>query len=174
MSVLPRTLPPPSLVLAKVPGLPTLETFPLVRTPKDEPSVGKPVSGVVDTPSGVPLGGIETKDAPVTFAEGDAIACAIASAPVGVIVAWAAPTTVSTANASAAAVTPRERADLIMMHLLPIAESRGRHGAPCALDLLPARDPSRRRFHDGPLTEETAARLVLQTTSYIRGGSMST
>jgi hypothetical protein len=98
-------------VLANVPGLPTLETLPLVRTPNDEPSVGNPVSGVVETPSGV-LPGIATNDAPVTVADGDAIACAIAGAADGVIVACADPTTVGTTTTSTAAINPRERVDL--------------------------------------------------------------
>ncbi|HEY8315382.1 MAG TPA: hypothetical protein VIG35_00845 [Gaiellaceae bacterium] len=53
MSVFPRTLPPPSFVFANVAGLPTTLTFPLVSTPNDDPSVGKLVSGVVETPFGV-------------------------------------------------------------------------------------------------------------------------
>jgi hypothetical protein len=73
MSVFPRTLPPPSFVLANVAGLPTTPTFPLVSTPTDDPSVGKPVSAVVETPFGVPPGWA-TNDAPVTFADGDGIA----------------------------------------------------------------------------------------------------
>jgi len=72
----------------------------------------------VETPFGVPPG-TATNDAPVTVADGEAIACAIAKAADGVIVAWADPATVSTTSASAAAIIPRDRADLIMVHFLP-------------------------------------------------------
>src|SRR5262249_23076751 len=78
-SLFPRAEPPPSLALAKVPGLPTELTLPLVSTPNDDPAVGKPASAVVETPSGVPPGWA-TNEAPVTIADGGAIACAIVSA----------------------------------------------------------------------------------------------
>ena len=104
-SVLPRTLPPPRLVLAKVEGSGTEFTSPVVRMPKLEPWVGNSPIGVVDVPSGVP-GGTARNDAPAMVVDRAAIAWASASAPPGPV--WGV-TPASAGAAPTSTISPATR-----------------------------------------------------------------
>jgi hypothetical protein len=93
-SELPRTAPPPSFapLLPVEFGVAASVASPVVSMPKLPPVSGKDVSGVSETAVGLPVGGIVTKLAPVTFGPSGPSAIALAMSPaerVGVIAASA-------------------------------------------------------------------------------------